>query len=56
MKQIRKEEMELLFKNGILRNSNKGIVDRRGYTVTLSKTRNKTYIEDKYVDMARELI
>lgn len=55
MKQITKEEMELLLNNGIVRNSNNGIVDKNGFTVGFYRTRNKRYIEDKYVGIARKL-
>lgn len=55
MKFISKKEMELLIKNGILTNSRNGIVDRRGNTVGFYRTRNKRYIEDKYVNIATKL-
>lgn len=55
MKQISKEEMDLLLKNGIVRNSNDGIVDKQGYNVGFYRTRNRRYIEDKYVDIAKDL-
>lgn len=46
--------MNALMNNGILRNSHHGIVDKNGFTVGFYKTRNKRYIEDKYVAIARE--
>lgn len=55
MKQITKEEMERLLSNGIVRNSHKGFVDKKGFTVGFYRTRNKRYIEDKYVGIARKL-
>lgn len=56
MKLITKEEMNTLLKNGIVRNSHNGMVDKRGFTVGFYRTRNKRYIEDKYVGIARKLI
>lgn len=55
MRVITKEEMKILLENGILRNTNKGIVDCREYLVGFYRTRNKRYIEDKYVEIARSL-
>lgn len=55
MKQISKEEMKKLIDNKYVCNSTKGYVDKRGYTVGFYRTRNKRYIEDKYVDIARKL-
>lgn len=54
MKLITKEEMNVLFENGFLRNSNRGIVDKRENVVGFYRTRNKRYIEDKYVGLARK--
>lgn len=56
MKLITKEEMNVLFDKGILRNTNRGIVDRKEYIVGFYRTRNKRYIEDKYVNIARKYI
>lgn len=55
MKLITKEEMNTLFEKGILRNTKKGIVDRRESNVGFYRTRNKRYIEDKYIAIARKL-
>lgn len=55
MKLITKEEMNRLLKNGIVHNSHKGIVNKGGYNIGFYRTRNKRYIEDKYVDIARDL-
>lgn len=55
MKQITKEEMTLLLDKGIVRNSHRGIVDKNGFTVGFYRTRNRHYIEDKYVGIARKL-
>ena len=54
MKLITKEEMNVLFEKGYLRNSNRGIVDKKENTVGFYRTRNKRYIEDKYVNIARK--
>ena len=55
LKQITKEEMTLLLDKGIVRNSHRGIVDKNGFTVGFYRTRNRRYIEDKYVGIARKL-
>ena len=56
MKEIKKEEIELLVKKNILHNSRSGFVDRYGNTIGFYCTRNKKYIEDKYVDIAKKLL
>lgn len=55
MKEIKKEAVELLEKKKIIRNSSRGYVDKFGNIVGFYCTRNKRYIEDKYVDIARRL-
>lgn len=55
MKQISNEEMKKLIDKKYLRNSGKGFVDRHGNTVGFYRTRNKRYIEDRYVDIAKKL-
>ena len=55
MKEIKKEAIELLEKKKIIRNSNRGYVDKRGNTIGFYHTRNKRYIEDKYVDIANKI-
>ena len=47
--------MELLEKRKIVRNSSKGYVDKFGNVIGFYRTRNKRYIEDKYVDIARRI-
>ena len=54
LKEIKKEEMELLIKNNVIHNSSKGFVDKHGNTIGFYRTRNKCYIEDKYVDISRK--
>ena len=55
MKQISNEEMKKLIKNKYIHNSRKGFVDKNGENVGFYRTRNKRYIEDKYLDIARKL-
>lgn len=55
MKEIKKEDVELLEKKKIIRNSRKGYVDKFGNVIGFYHTRNKRYIEDKYVDIAKRL-
>lgn len=55
MKEITKENVELLIKNKVIHNSTKGLVDKKGNIVGFYRTRNKRYIEDKYVDIAKRL-
>ena len=54
MKLITKDEMNVLFDKGYLRNTKRGIVDRRDNVVGFYRTRNKRYIEDRYVGIARK--
>lgn len=56
MKLITKEEMSVLFEKGYIRNSHRGIVDKRENAVGFYRTKNKRYIEDKYVSIARKHI
>ena len=55
MKEIKKEAVELLEKKNIIRNSSKGYVDKYGNKVGFYRTRNKRYIEDKYVNISKRL-
>ena len=55
LKEVTKEQMELLMKKGIVRNSSKGFVDKNENQIGFYRTRNKRYIEDKYVDIAKKL-
>lgn len=56
LKQITKEDMQKLIKNNYITNSRKGFVDKRGFVIGFSRTRNKYYIEDKYADIAKKLV
>ena len=55
LKQISNEEMKKLINNKYVRNSRKGFVDRHDNIVGFYRTRNKRYIEDRYVDIAKKL-
>jgi hypothetical protein len=55
LKEVTKKEMELLVKNGVVCNSSKGFVDKNKNQIDFYRTRNKRYIEDKYVDIAKKL-
>lgn len=55
MKEIKKEAVELLEKRKIIRNSSRGYVDKFGNIIGFYRTRNKRYIEDKYVDITKRL-
>lgn len=47
--------MNLLLENGVIRNTHKGYVNRKGHHVGFYKTVNKMYIEDWYSDKAKTL-
>jgi len=47
--------MRLLEKNGIIRNTQYGYIDRNGNVTGYYRTRHKAYIEDKYADIAKKL-
>ena len=55
IKEITKRELEILFENGIIKNSRRGIVNKHGDLTGFCTTRNKKYIENKYVNIARKL-
>ena len=55
MKEIKKEEVELLLKRKFIKNSSNGLVDKHGNSVGFYRTRNKRYIEDKYADIVKKL-
>lgn len=54
MKEIKKEAIELLEKKNVILNSSKGYVDKFGNVIGFYRTRNKRYIEDKYVNIAEK--
>ena len=50
IKQISKSEIEKLLSEGVIRNTRRGYVDRRGEHIGYYKTcGGKRYIEDKYI-------
>lgn len=55
MKEISKKDIEVLEKRKIIRNSHNGYVNKFGDVIGFYRTRNKRYIEDKYVDIAKRL-
>ena len=55
MKEISKEELNALLREGVIRNTRAGIVDRDGEPTGYCKTRHKRYIEDKYADWAKSI-
>ena len=55
IKQITKEDMNILVKKGILHNSRNGYVDRYGNLASYYRTCHRIYIGDKYADLARKL-
>ena len=54
LKEIKKEAIELLEKKNVILNSSKGYVDKFGNVIGFYRTRNKRYIEDKYVNIAEK--
>lgn len=48
--------MNALIEKKVLYNSVKGLTDKRGGSVGFYKTKNKRYIEDKYVNLAKRLL
>jgi hypothetical protein len=55
LKEIKKTEMEALLNKGVLRNTDKGFVEKNGNVVGFYRTRHRRYLEDKYVDIAKKL-
>lgn len=55
MKEITKDQVNLLVKRNVIRNSNKGYLDKHGEPVGFYRTRNKRYIEDQYADMVKRI-
>lgn len=55
MREIKKDEVKLLESRKIIRNSDRGFVDRFGNVVGFYKTKNKRYIEDKYVGIVEKV-
>lgn len=56
--QISKNDLELLIKNGIIRNTNNGFKDKQGRQIGFYRTKSgakKRYIEDWYAGKAIQL-
>jgi hypothetical protein len=53
---IEKEMVDLLIDNGVLKNTNNGIVGNDDMPVEYMKTVHKRYIEDDYAIIANELV
>jgi hypothetical protein len=54
IKYISKQDVEKLLANGIIRNTNRGYVNKDGYEVGFYRTKSsarKRYIQDEYVDL-----
>lgn len=52
---ITNKEMKKLYKNGIIRQTDLGIVSKDGRPTGFYGTKTKRYIEDKYVEIAQQL-
>lgn len=56
IKEITKQEIDLLINKGIISNTNRGYVDNKGNDIGFYRTRGvakKRYVKDKYVDLLR---
>lgn len=56
IKEITKQEMDLLINKGIIINTNHGYVDNKGNDIGFYRTKGvagKRYVKDKYVDLLR---
>ncbi len=51
IKQISKQGIEKLLKNGIICNTCRGYVDSKGKYIGFYKTVHKRYVEDYYADL-----
>lgn len=55
MKEITKEELNILIENNVVKNSNRGFLGQNNYKIGFYRTRHKRYMEDRYVDRAKRL-
>lgn len=55
LKQISQIEMGKLLKHGYVVNTKRGYVTKTGQQVGFYRTKNKRYIEDRYVNLAKDL-
>lgn len=51
IKQISKQGIEKLLKDGVIRNTRRGYVDSKGEHIGFYKTVHKRYIEDYYANL-----
>ena len=51
IKQISKQGIETLLKDGVIRNTHNGYVNSKGESIGFRKTVHKKYIEDYYADL-----
>ena len=56
LKEITKEEVDLLIKKNILIMSGGGLVNKDGFPVSYTTTKHKRFIMDSYADMAKTLM
>ena len=56
MKEITREEMDLLLKEKILTSTERGVIDKNGSLVSYTKTKHKRCIMDEYADIAHNLV
>ncbi len=56
MKEITKQEIDLLAKNGFLTVTGQGVKDKQGNSVSYTRTKHRHYIMDEYVDIAQNLM
>lgn len=54
MKEITKEQVKLLMDKKIIKNGINGITDGDNRPIGFYRTRNKRYIEDRYVSIAKQ--
>ena len=55
MKQISKEEINKLYKHNFIFNTKRGVVNDKGNSVGFYRSRHRWFIEDRYVDIAKNL-
>ena len=58
IKEISKSDLEKLLNAGVIRNTSRGFVNRKGYHIGYYRTRGcagKRYIQDYYADKAKSL-
>ena len=56
IKQISKQGIEKLLSKGIIKNTDRGYVNRNGYEIGYYRTSGgKRYIQDKYIDILERI-